>query len=369
MNPRLFLYFFMLLLLFEFCAAGKVAYKRGDYYSAVMEAVERLRSSPNNKKSKDVLTLSYQPAVDYLNTDAQNQLASNATLKWKTVVQDYQKINTLYENIRTSPGALKVVPGPVNKYKELTQAKDSAAAECYAIAVLEMLKNTREDAKQAFFLFTDVNNFSPGYRESIEMMQQAKSNATLNVVVEPSYQSNSNWTFDQVIFKTPINQFVEFYTPQSAKDLKLQRIDQRLRLTVNDYQESRPFFRRATQTYQDSVANGERIINGQKRTTYQQISAQMVLIDKQISASASLQLYIQDASSKAELTNSTISSQFNWDDRWAFCTGDTRAVPREFADYCNRSESYPAEGFIMGQTKKDMDAKLANALGNFYRSY
>jgi hypothetical protein len=362
-------YLFLFIFLSDSCSSGKVAYKRGDYYGAVLEAVDRLRSSPNNRKSKDVLTLSYQAAIDYLVTDAQNQIASNAGLKWKAVVQDYQKINTLYESIRTSPGALKVIPSPVNKYKELTPAKDSAAAQCYSIAVLEMLKNTREDAKQAFLLFTDVNNFSPGYRESIEMMQQAKANATLNVVVEPPNQNNSHWTFDPVIFKTTINQFVEFYTPQQVLDTKLRRVDQRLRLTINDYQESRPYFQRATQTYQDSVAMGEKIVGGQKRTMYQSVSAQMVLIDKQISANASLQLLIQDAPSRAELVNSTLSSQFNWDDRWAFCTGDTRAVPREFADLCNKSESYPAEGFIMSQTKRDLDTKLANALFNFYRSY
>src|ERR1700712_1620063 len=111
------------------CTSGKTAYKHGDYYSAVLEAVERLRHSPDNKKSKEVLSLSYQAAVDFLNTDAQNKISSNDNNKWKTVVADYGKINNLYESIRTSPGALKVISSPVNKYKELTVAKDSAAAE------------------------------------------------------------------------------------------------------------------------------------------------------------------------------------------------------------------------------------------------
>src|SRR5882757_7439458 len=81
------------------CSSGKTAYKHGDYYDAVLEATERLRHSPDNKKSKEVLGLSYQAAVDFLTTDASNQIASNANQKWKNVVADYGKINNLYENI------------------------------------------------------------------------------------------------------------------------------------------------------------------------------------------------------------------------------------------------------------------------------
>src|SRR6267142_5579557 len=98
MRLRLPLGFIVGIVLVEACTSGKSAYKHGDYYTAVLEAVQRLRQSPDNKKSKEVLGLSYQAAVDFLNTDVQNQLASNARSKWRSVVLDYDKINTLYEN-------------------------------------------------------------------------------------------------------------------------------------------------------------------------------------------------------------------------------------------------------------------------------
>jgi hypothetical protein len=264
---------------------------------------------------------------------------------------------------------LKVIPNPVNKYKELTTAKDSAASECYNSAVLSMLKNTRQDAKQAFFLFTDANTFSPGYRESIEMMQQAKINATLNVVVDPSYQNNNNWTFDQIIFRTNGNQFVKFYTLQQAQEQNLQRIDQHLRVTVNGFEEGRPYVTRNSQNYQDSVAVGEQVVKGQKRTIRQAVNAQMTLFQKQISATASLQLWIQDGASHGELLNSPVASQINWVDQWAICTGDTRAFPSTVSGFCNKSESYPAPGQLLTQAKRELDSKLAAALDGFYRNY
>ena len=76
----------VVLIFLESCSSGKAAYKRGNYYEAVLSAVQNLRRSPENKKSKEVLSLSYQAAINLLNTDIQNQIKSNAYLKWKNVI-------------------------------------------------------------------------------------------------------------------------------------------------------------------------------------------------------------------------------------------------------------------------------------------
>ncbi len=363
------LLFAVILLLMDACSSGKAAYKHGDYYDAVLEAVQRLRQKPDHKKSKEVLSLSYQPAIDFLTTDAQNQIAANANLKWKYVVQNYQKINTLYESIRTSPGALKVIPNPVNKYKELTDAKNSAAEESYNLGVQAMLKNTREDAKQAYFMFTDANTFAPGYRESIEMMEQAKFNATLKVVVEPTIQNYNSWNFDPVLFGTQVNQFVKFYTPQQILDLNLQKVDHYLRVVAGGYHENRPTISKTVQNYSDSVTVGEKTVNNQKVPVRQKVTAQMTVFEKLISSSGSLQLSIKDAGSNAELSNSNITTQQAWTDRWAACSGDARALPKDVKGLCTKSETYPPRDQLMNQTKRDLDAKLANALQGFYRNY
>ncbi len=368
MQQRLLLLFFIMVLL-DACSSGKAAYKHGDYYGAVLESVQRLRQNPDHKKSKEVLSLSYQAAVDFINTDAQNQIASNANFKWKTVVQDYGKINNLYQNIRTCPGALKVIPNPVGRFDELKVAKKNAAEECYNAGVQAMLKSTRDDAKQAFFLFTDANNFSPGYQESIEMIQQAKFNATLKVIVEPTLRNLSPWNFDPVLFGAYVNQFVKFYTPQEAEDQKLPKVDHYLKINVNGYQESRPTTTKTIQTYRDSVSVGEKTVNNQKVPILQQITAKMTIYEKQISTSGSLQLLIRDAASSAELSNSNIVSQLGWSDRWANCTGDTRAIPQGVKSLCNKAETQPNSGQLINQAKRDLDTKLANALQSFYKNY
>jgi len=354
---------------FQSCTSGKNALKQGDYYSAVSLAVNRLRQNPDHKKSKEVLKTSYQFAIDYLEQSAQNQISSNANFKWKNAVQSYEQINFLYEQIRTSPGALKIIPNPINKYKELTEVKGKAAEESYEAGIQAMLKNTREDAKRAYFLFTDANALSPGYRESIEMMEQSKFNATIKVVVEPTFSNYNNWNFEPVVFGVNASQFVKFYTPQEAEDARLTRIDHFIKISINGYNEGRPSTSNRTDNFKDSVKVSEKTVNNQKIPVYEKITAKMITYEKVVTARGSIVLYIRDANSGADLRNSDIIADPRWSERWATCTGDARAIPEATRKLCGSKEVYMPRDFLITQTKRELDNKLSNALSSFYSGY
>jgi hypothetical protein len=359
----------LIFLILNACSSGKVALKQGDYYSAVSQAVARLRQNPDHKKSKEVLSTSYKMAIDYLESDAQNQIASNANFKWKNAVQNYTMINNLYEQIRTSPGALKVIPNPVSKYNELNEVKIKASEETYEAGIQAMLKNTREDAKRAYFLFSEANNFNPGYRESIEMIEQSKFNATLKVIVEPTFQNYNDWNFEPVVFGVRSNQFVKFYTPREAQDANLQQIDQFVKVVVNSYSEGRPTITKKVETFKDSVKVGEKTVNNQKVPVYEKVTATMTLFEKAITSRGSITLYIKDARSNAELRNSDIISEERWMDRWATCSGDLRALSDSNKKMCGMKEPFMNREYLRNQTKKELDLKLANSLSGFYSQY
>lgn len=362
-------FLFVFILLLDGCSSGKSALKQGNYYDAVLQAVNRLRQNPDHKKSKEVLSSSYRMAVDYLETDVQNQLASNANFKWRNIVQDYQQINTLYESIRTSPGALKIIPNPVNKYKELTEVKQKAAEETYEAGIQAMLKNTREDAKNAYFLFTEANSYSPGFRESIEMMEQAKFNATIKVVVEPALQNYYDWNFEPVIFGTNPSEFVKFYTPRQAEEAGLTKVDQFVKVTVNGYSEGKPSVTKKTENYKDSVKVGEKTVNNVKVPVYEKVNGTLNINEKSITSRASITLYIRDAQGGVDLRNSDITSDQRWSDRWGTCSGDQRAIPESSRKLCGVKEPYMARDYLITRTKRDLDSKLASALSGFYGSY
>ena len=70
-------------------------------------------------------------AVEYYEDRGNNLTASNDPNKWRGVVDAYSKINTMYEEIRRAPGALRVIPNPVDYYSQLDEAKNNAAMESY----------------------------------------------------------------------------------------------------------------------------------------------------------------------------------------------------------------------------------------------
>ncbi len=369
MKLPILLFIIFSIIFLDSCSSGKSALKKGNYYDAVLQAVNRLRQNPDHKKSIEVLNTSYHMAVEYLETDAQNQITSNANFKWRNAVEDYERINNLYEQIRTSPGALKVIPQPINKYKELTDVKNKAAEESYEAGIQSMLKNTRDDAKRAYFLFVESNALSPGYRESIEMMEQSKFNATIKIVVEPAVQNYYDWNFEPVVFGVNPSQFVKFYTPRQAQDAGLTKVDHFVRLVVNGYSENKPSITKRAENYKDSVKVGEKTVNNVKVPVYEKVSGSSTIYEKQITSRGSITLFIKDATSNVELRNSDLISEERWLDRWATCTGDQRAIPAGIKKLCSAKEPYMARDYLIVQTKKELDNKLASALTSFYGGY
>ena len=369
MKFRLFSALLLLTIIVDSCSSGKSAYKHGDYYQAVLAAVQRLRSKPDHKKSREVLKLSYQQAIDYLDTDAKNQIASNANFKYRTAVENYVKINNLYDQIRTSPGALRVIPNPVSRFNELTEVKEKAAEETYEAGIQALLKNNREDAKQAFYLFNESNSYTPGYREAIEMIEQARFNATLKVVVQPSLMNYRDWNFEPVVFGYNSNQFVKFYTPRQAEDLNLPKIDQLIKVIVNGYQEGRAVVTNKVDTFVDSVKTGERTMKGEKIPIYSKVSATLTTYTKKITAKGSLTLVIVDNESKADLKNSEVVADETWSDNWASYKGDVRALSDGNKKLCEKREPFPARGFLEDRTKRELDNRLSNELKYFYDKY
>lgn len=351
------------------CTSGKKALKHGDYYEAVLASVQRLRQNPDHKKSKEVLSSAYQMAVEYLESDAQNQIASNANFKYKAVVVDYERINNLYEQIRTSPGALKVIPNPVNRFKELTEYKGKAAEESYEAGIQSLMRNTRQDSKDAYFLFNDANNFTPNYRESIEMMAQAKENATVNVIVEPALDNRYSWNFEPAVFGYQSNMFVKFYTPRQAEEMKVKRVDQFLKVSVNGYSEGLPQISRRTESRTDSVQNGEKTVNGKKVPIYQKVSANVTVFEKKASSHGSINLWITDAASKADIQNTEIVSNMTWSDSWAIYTGDIRALTKGNQELVKKREPNMGRDYLQSITKKDLDQRLANAIAGYYGQF
>src|SRR5687767_8388115 len=95
------LFFSLILLFIASCSSGKKAFEKGDYYEAVAKAVQRLKQKPDHDKSKETLKSAYPLALQQLEQEAENMLASNDMFKHRNTIGVYQRINSLAEIVKS----------------------------------------------------------------------------------------------------------------------------------------------------------------------------------------------------------------------------------------------------------------------------
>lgn len=225
------------------CSSGKSTFERGNYYEAVITSVNRLRRNSDHKKSVETLRQAYPMAVAYYEERAKTSLASAEPFKWTQVVNAYTTINVMHDEIKRCPGALAVIPNPVNYYAKLQEAKQNAAEEHYAAGIVALQFGDRENAKKAYRLFQATNEYVPGYKEVNSYLEAALAAATVKVLVEPIPVHSKtvgvsaqffNDKISEFVHGAGINEFVRFYTKDEAATLKL-KPDHIVQLAFDDF--------------------------------------------------------------------------------------------------------------------------------------
>lgn len=367
-------------LVFFGCSSGKKAYERGDYYEAVMKSVNRLRQNPGHTKSAEALQGAYPLAVEYFESQAKNEVASNSPYKYKNAISHYTSINQLYEAIKQCPGCLKVVKNPVNFYSEIGPLKEKAAEESYNAGISSLMKGTRVDAKTAYFNFVDVQNFAPGYKDVLDYITKAKDEATLKVVVEqipvPARYNLSGGFFQDKVEEFlhnnyPDQGFVKFYTPQEAERIRLARTDQILRIQFDDFSVGNSVLReKEEEVSKDSVKISDVKIEGKTVPVYGTVKAKYTTFTKEVSSSGLLSMVIVDAKTNGVLSHQKFDGKYVWVSRWARFNGDERALTDAQISLTRQKETSPpvAQDMFLEFTRPIYD-RLVPALRSFYQNY
>ncbi|MEX1239974.1 MAG: hypothetical protein WEB30_09655 [Cyclobacteriaceae bacterium] len=375
-----YLLVFTLIILLSACSSGKKAYERGDYYSAVMKSITRLRQNPDHSKSAATLQEAYSLAVEYFESQANNAIASNSAFKWKNAIQSYNSINQLYEQIRQCPGCLRVVSNPKNYYNEIGPLKEKAAEESYNAGITALMKGTRNDAKQAYHNFADAQSFVPGYKDVIDYLDKAKWEATLKVILEqipvPSRYNLSGGFFQDKVeefLHTNYNEmsFVKFYTPTEAQSEQLQQADQVLRIQFDDFSIGNTTIKEKEETLmKDSVKVGEVRMEGKLVPVYNTVKAKLTVTRKEVLSSGLLSMIVVDARTNGILTHKKFNGEFLWVNSWARFNGDERALTDQQLTLCRQKEMQPpgAQDLFLEFTKPIYN-QLIPSMRGFYQNY
>lgn len=380
MQRKHILQFYFVMLILGACSSGKQAYERGDYYEAVNRAIGRLRQNPDHSKSIETLKNAYPLAVDYFESQANSEIASNSNFKWKNAIQSYNRINDMYENIRQCPGCLKVIKSPKNYYAEIGPLKEKAADESYNAGINALMKGNREDAKRAYYNFADAQGFVPGFKDVVEYLDKAKDVATLKVIVEqipvPARYNLSGGFFQDRVEEFlhgnyPDKGFIRFYTPQEAQSVNLASADQILRLQFDDFSVGNTTLKEKEETVEkDSVKVGETKVEGKTVAVYGTVKAKLTTYRKEVLSTGLLSMVIVDARSNGVLTHRKFNGEYAWVNSWARFNGDERALTEQQLALCRQKEIQPpqAQDLFLEFTKPIYN-QLIPSIRGFYQNY
>ena len=137
------------ILIFSCSRSGKKAFERGNYYEAVQQATAKLQKDARNKDAAETLPQAYGLAIEQFSQDIQAAKNQNQQFRWESILDNYLKINELYQKIQECSACRKLVPNAQNFRNEEDEARENAATERYAAA-------TDNDAKSSTLSYTSL---------------------------------------------------------------------------------------------------------------------------------------------------------------------------------------------------------------------
>lgn len=258
-----YLYLFALIIIIgSSCSSGKSAYEHGNYYDAVMTAANRLCRNPGHRKSSKTLCAAYPLALKYHDERVNIAITSNVEFKWREVVQQYTLLQSMHDQIQRCPGSSAVISKPISYQVKLADARQKAAEESYNAGIMALGMGDRANAKKAYYLFVNTNDFVPGYKDVSKRIEQALAMATIKVAVEPIPVVAKNYALDAHYFDSKLNEYLvsnqtnEFVKYYKLVDAKSQQInpDHIVQLTFEEFSIGQVYVNeRESQVERDSV--------------------------------------------------------------------------------------------------------------------
>jgi len=364
------------LLLFS-CSTGKKALQRGDYFSAVIKAVDRLKSAPNNKNAKKVLREGYPLTLEWVQEEMDQLLTLNTGSKWEQAINLMEQVNRLSSEIRGTPAARKIISDPKVYTSELNLAYEKAAEDRYNAGLEEMKLNTKESARRAFDHFRAANNYVEGYKDAVDLMRIAKENATIKVIVEtiptPSvrYKLSSEFFYDQV-FEYLNNQygpngFVNIYSPYQAEKENLTNPDFIVNMEFFDFSVGNLKQFEKEENVENKVKIESKDTARVRYTTYK---AKLKTFTDKVESGGTLRIRIIEPDTDKLMMDELIPGSFTWINEYAIYVGDKEALDkRQFELTERKAVPLPPEQDLFVEFTKPIYDQLITKFRRFFRRY
>ncbi|MBO6518237.1 MAG: hypothetical protein JJ975_17000, partial [Bacteroidia bacterium] len=307
------------------CATGKKRFEQGDYDTATLQAIKRLRNNPDSKKARKYLPMAYEHAVDY-HLDVIEQLKNNGDrFKYDEIAHHYDRLNYLYNEIIRCPACVRIIDKPRIFQKEYNESTLAASKAHFEAGLEEMEKGTKEAGRLAYGHFLRAKNFTPKYAQIDQYLIDARRLGTIRVLIEDIPVHSRRLALTNEFFQNQIVEhvralnytFVEFYREAELEGLNLQP-DQVVVMKFDDFVVGQTHFKEKTQSVErDSVKIGTVETESGVKPVYGVAKAEITMFEKTLTSSGLLDFQIVDALSGATLQQRKLPGTFVWQTNWA----------------------------------------------------
>ena len=317
------------------CSSSKQALQRGDYFRATMDAISQLRSSPNSKKSQEVLVNAYSLAKSNSLRIINNATVGNIPDKYSVMADEYMTLNEMADAIFTCPKALELIPRPEQYSRELGEIRELAAEEAYNLGVRQLRLNTIPGAREAFRHFTKADTYVSGYRDVQNKIEEALYMALFKVIVKKpvtpqNFKLSADFFYNNLMAQmeqVTRSGFIRFYSEEEARNERLTKPDQYLVFEFADFvvgamKESK----NTTEIKRDSVLVGTTTVNGRSQNVYGTVKATYTTNRREVISQGTLSARIINAGNNRVEQNQNFPGKYVWYNEWASFNGDERAL-------------------------------------------
>lgn len=401
--PKYLLFLISSFLLLNACSTGKKSLQHGDYYDAILKAVGRLSNDPNNRKAEQVVKEGYPMALTFYQEEIDRILTGNDPFKWKQTLDIMQTVTRMSDEIRRVPAARQLVSTIKTYTSEMTDAQNRAAQEYYDAGMDALSRNTREDAKQAFFHFQNADGLVRGFKDTKQKILTAKELATLKVVVE-QIPVNGKYEYSAQFFYTKVlemlNQqfkekdFVHFISQKEAEKTKLKYPDIVLQMGFYDFFIDRPQHSELEkelssgieENYQVKVKQDTTVIIYRQKIKVEEIKVpkgeivtltrtvpkrgKIKILTDQVASGGLLEVKAVEFQSQKIVFTDKIPGEFTWQNKYGIFVGDEEVLDSELRIILNNEMVMPpaAQDMFVLFTKPIFN-QLSEKLTNYFKQY
>ena len=161
-----------------------------------------------------------------------------------------------------------------------------------------------------------------------------------------TYQLTSDFFLNRILESLTSNrpnEFVEYFSPESAENAGIKYPDQVLRMSFDDFVVGQVYDKETVRDLsRDSVEVGTVTLpDGTKKKAYNTVKAKLTTYRREISSNGLLDVTIIDFPLNRVISERKFPGQFVWFTEWGSFNGDERALSKDQLALCDKRPAPP----------------------------